>query len=246
MPRIDVQIPTRDGVSKGTLHVPDGEGPWPGVLVLTDIFGPRESFLVMGGRLASLGYVALIPDVYYREGDYKPFDLHTVFSDEKERGRLFGLAGTLTNERIIADANDYEDFLLARPEVRGTAIGVHGYCMGGRLALVAAGGLGDKIAAVASFHAAQVAIPGDPNSPHLAADNIRGAVYVAGSIEDNGFTEEHAALLDGALTSAGVPHTVEIWPGHHGFAVPDQPVHDAALEERHWETLRTLYGERLS
>jgi carboxymethylenebutenolidase len=246
MPRIDVQIPTRDGVSKGTLHVPDGEGPWPGVLLFTDIFGSRDAFLEMGDRLASLGYVALIPDVYYREGDYEPFDMRTAFSDEKERNRLFALAGTLTNERVISDAKDYADFLLARPEVRGTAIGVHGYCMGGRLALVAAGGLGDKIAAVASFHAAQVAIPGNPDSPHLAADNIRAAVYVAGSIEDNGFTEEHAALLDEALTSAGVPHTVEIWPGHHGFAVRDMPVHDAALEERHWETLRTLYGERLS
>ncbi len=246
MARIDVQIPTRDGVSKGTLHVPDGEGPWPGVLVFTDIFGTRDVFLTMGDRLASLGYVALIPDVYYREGEYAPFDLKTAFSDEKERNRLFGLAHTLTNERVIADASDYADFLLARPEVRGSAIGVHGYCMGGRLALVAAGGIGDKMAAAASFHAAQVAIPGNPDSPHLAADKIRAAVYVAGSIEDAGFTEEHAALLDSALTSAGVPHTVEIWPGHHGFAVADQAVYDAALEERHWETLRTLYGERLS
>ena len=246
MPRIDVQIPTRDGVSPGTLHVPEGAGPWPGVLVFTDIFGPRDSFLVMGDRLADLGYVALIPDVYYREGAYAPFDLRTTFTDEQERGRLFGLAGGLTNERVIGDASDYADFLLARPEVRGTAIGAHGYCMGGRLALVAAGGIGDKLAAAASFHAAQVAVPGDPNSPHLAADKISAAVYVAGSIEDAGFTEEHAALLDSALASAGVPHTVEIWPGHHGFAVADQAVHDAALEERHWETLRTLYGERLS
>jgi carboxymethylenebutenolidase len=200
----------------------------------------------MGDRLASLGYVALIPDVYYREGDYAPFDLKTAFSDEQERNRLFGLMFTLTNERVIADAGDYADFLLARPEVRGSAIGAHGYCMGGRLTLVAAGGIGDKMAAAASFHASQVAIPGNPNSPHLAAGKIRAAVYVAGSIEDNGFTEEHAALLDSALTSAGVPHTVEIWPGHHGFAVADQPVHDAELEERHWVTLHALYAERLA
>jgi carboxymethylenebutenolidase len=246
MPRIDVQVPTRDGVSEGTLHVPEGEGPWPAVLVFTDIFGPRDAFLPMGDRLASLGYVALIPDVYYREGDYAPFDIKTAFSDEEERNRLFGLMFTLTNERVIADAGDYADFLLARPEVRGSAIGAHGYCMGGRLTLVAAGGAGDKIAAAASFHAAQVAVPGDPNSPHLAADKIRAAVFVAGAMEDNGFTDEHAALLDGALTSAGVPHTVEIWPGHHGFAVADQPVHDAALEERHWEALRALYAENLS
>ena len=128
---------------------------------------------------------------------------------------------------------------------RGTAIGAHGYCMGGRLTLVAAGGIGDKMAAAASFHAAMVAIPGDPSSPHLAAGGIRAAVFVAGSIEDDGFTDEHAALLDSALTAAGVPHTVETWPGHHGFAVADMPVHDPALEERHWEALRTLYGERL-
>ncbi|MGH3422920.1 MAG: dienelactone hydrolase family protein, partial [Streptosporangiaceae bacterium] len=242
MARLDVQIPTRDGMCTGTLHVPEGEGPWPGVLIFTDIFGPRPVFAAMGDRLASLGYVGLIPDVYYREGDYIPFDTKTAFSDAKERSRLFGLASTLTNERVIADASDYADFLLARPEVRGTAIGAHGYCMGGRLAIVAAGGIGDKMAAAGSFHAGRVAIPGDQNSPHLAAGNIRAAVFVAGSIEDDGFTEEHAALLDDALTSAGVPHTVEIWPGRHGFAVADQAVHDAALEERHWEALRALYG----
>lgn len=245
MPRIDVQIPTNDGVSNGTLHVPDGTGPWPGVLVFTDIFGTRDAFLSMGDRLASLGFVALIPDVYYRE-TYEPFDLRTAFSDESERNRLFALMFTLTSERVIADSGAYADFLLARPEVRGAAIGAHGYCMGGRLALIAAGGIGEKLAAAASFHAAMVAVPGDPSSPHQAADKIRAAVFVAGAIEDAGFTQEHADLLDGALTAAGVEHTVEIWPGQHGFAVPDQPVYDEALSERHWAALQTLYTEQLA
>jgi len=245
MSRIDVEIPTSDGVSNGSLHVPDGAGPWPGVLVVTDIFGPRDTFLKFGDRLAGLGYVALIPDIYYRE-DYEPFDLRTAFTDEKERNRLFALAGTVTNERFAADANAYADFLLARPEVRGPSIGIQGYCMGGRLALVAAGSLGDKIGAAASFHAAGVAIPDDPKSPHLGADGIRATVFVAGSIEDQGFTDDHAELLRGALSSAGVKHTVEHWPGHHGFAVPDSHVYDAGLEERHWETLRVLYAEELA
>jgi len=245
MPRTDVQIPTNDGVSNGTLHVPDGAGPWPGVLVFTDIFGTRDAFLSMGDRLAGLGYVALIPDVYYRE-TYEPFDLRTAFSDESERNRLFALMFTLTSERVIADSGAYADFLLARPEVRGAAIGAHGYCMGGRLALIAAGGIGEKLAAAASFHAAMVAVPGDPSSPHQAADKIRAAVFVAGAIEDAGFTQEHADLLDGALTAAGVQHTVETWPGHHGFAVPDQPVYDEALSERHWAALDALYAEHLA
>lgn len=245
MPRLDVQVPTGDGVSGGSLHVPDGAGPWPGVLVYPDAFGLRDTMREMGDQLAGLGYVALIPDVFYREGAWAPFDAETAFSDQQERRRLWGLIGSLTNERVIADAGAYAAFLLARPEVRGTAIGTAGYCMGGRLALVAAGGLGDTIAAAASFHAAGVAIPGDPNSPHLAADRIRAAVYVAGSIEDNGFTAEHAELLDSALTSAGVPHTIEFYPGHHGFAVPDNPTYDEALAQRHWQALRTFYAQRL-
>jgi carboxymethylenebutenolidase len=245
MSRIDVDIPTRDGVSHGSLHVPDGQGPWPGVLVFTDIFGPRDAFREMGDRLASLGYVALIPDVYYREGDYKPFDIKTVFGDEAERNRLFGLMYTLTNDRVIADAEAYTDFLLVRPEVRGPAIGMQGYCMGGRLALIAAGPLGDKAAAVASFHAGHVALPDNPDSPHLGADQIRAVVFVAGAMEDDGFTQEHADLLGSALTAAGVKHTVETWPGHHGFSVADSHVYDEELAERHWDVLETLYAEEL-
>lgn len=45
---------------------------------------------------------------------------------------------------------------------------------------------------------------------------------------------------------AGVQHTVEIWPGHHGFAVADQPVYDEALSERHWEALQALYAAQLA
>jgi carboxymethylenebutenolidase len=91
-----------------------------------------------------------------------------------------------------------------------------------------------------------VAVPDDPNSPHLAAHRIRARVYVAGSIEDQGFTAEHAELLDSALASAGVARTVEFYPGHHGFAVPDNGPFDEALAERHWEALRALYAAELS
>src|ERR1700735_4895245 len=119
MPRQDVEIPVPDGVSHGSLHVPDGAGPWPGVLVFPDAGGLRDTFRAMGDRLAGLGYVALVPDVYYREGDWAPFDMNTAFSDEKERGRLFGFMGRLGNEQIKADVPAYADYLLARPEVRG-------------------------------------------------------------------------------------------------------------------------------
>lgn len=245
MPRLDLQIPAPDGHSHGTLHAPDGDGPWPGVLVFPDAGGFRETFRQMGDRLAGMGYVALIPDIYYRAGQWAPFDVATLFTDERERARMRGLTSALTSDRVIADAGAYADFLLARPEVTGSAIGTTGYCLGGRMSLIAAGGLGGRIAAAAAFHGGRLAVAGDPASPHLAADRITAAVYVAGATDDDTFTAEQAGLLDRALADAGVDHLVEIYPARHGFAVPDNPTYDADADARHWEALARLYGAHL-
>jgi carboxymethylenebutenolidase len=243
--RLSVQVPAPDGVCNGTLHVPQGDGAGPGVLVFPDAGGPRETLRRMGDRLAGMGYVVLVPDIYYRAGEWAPFEVATVFTDERERARMGSLASALTNDRIIADSGAYIDFLLARSEVTGSAIGTTGYCLGGRMSLLAAGGHGDKVAAAASFHGGRLAVAEDPASPHLAAGRIAAAVYVAGAVDDNSFTTEQAELLDAALTAAGVDHTVEFYPAHHGFAVPDNPTHDAAAEARHWAALKRLYRTSL-
>jgi carboxymethylenebutenolidase len=243
--RVDVEISTPDGTSPGSLHVPTGAGPWPGVLLLPDAGGLRETKRVMADRLAGMGYVTLVPDVYYREGAWPPFDVATVFTDPVERARLSRYMGTLTPERITSDTGAYLDFLLARPEVAGAAAGTTGYCMGGRLSMITAGAHPDKVAAAASFHGGGIAVADDPQSPHLAAGRITATVYVAGAEDDDHFTAEQAQLLDSALTDAGVRHTVEFYPAKHGFAVPDNPTYDAAAEERHWKALEALYGSVL-
>ena len=245
MRRVDVQIPAPDGRSRGTLHLPDGDGPWPGVLVFPDAGGARETFRQMGDRLAGMGYVALIPDIYYRAGQWAPFDVATLFTDKQERARLFSLTGVLTNERIIADAGAYSSFLLARPEVTGSAIGTTGYCLGGRMSLIAAGGLGRTIAAAASFHGGRLAVADDPSSPHLLADRVTATVYVAGAEDDDSFTAGQAELLDRALTDAVVDHTVEFYPARHGFAIPDNPTYDTQADARHWQALHRLYQAHL-
>jgi len=245
MPCLDVRIPAADGHSNGTLHVPEGDGPWPGVLVFPDAGGARETFRQMGDRLAGMGYVVLIPDIYYRAGKWAPFDVATLFTDKKQRRRLQRLVYPLTNKAIIADAGAYGDFLLARPEVTGPAIGTTGYCLGGYMSLTAATGLGHKIAAAASFHGGRLAVAGDRSSPHLAAARITATVYVAGAQDDGSFTTEQAALLEGALTSAGVDHTIEFYPARHGFAVPDNPTYDVQASDRHWAALHDFYRAHL-
>jgi carboxymethylenebutenolidase len=246
MPRVEVEIPAPDGTARGTLVLPEGDGPWPGVVLFPDAGGWRETMLEMAEKIAAPGYVVLVPDVFYRAGDWAPFDMSTVFGDEKERTRLFSYMGALTNDRIAADAAAYIDFLLARPEVRGAGVGTTGYCMGGRMSMVAAGALGTKITAAASFHGGRIAVEDDPTSPHLKADQITATVYVAGAIEDGSFTTEQAELLEKTLTEAGVAHTVEFYPARHGFAVHDHKgIYDAAAAERHYEALASLYGSTL-
>src|SRR5260370_22580494 len=183
MPRLDVQIATPDGHSDATLHIPEGGGPSPGVVVFPDGYGARAPIRQMGDRVADMGYVALVPDIYYRAGDWAPFDPGTSFTDPAERDRLYGYMGTLTNDRIIADANAYTDFLLNRPEVTGAAIGTTGYCFGGRMSMVTAGGLNGKIPPAASFPGGGIAIPRGPSTPHPPANKIPPPRYRAGPPE---------------------------------------------------------------
>ncbi len=243
MSRRDVQIPTPDGQCPATLHVPDKPGP--AVIVYPDAGGAREVMREMGDRLAALGYVALVPDVYYREGDWKPFDLATAFGDPEERGRLFATMGTLTPARIDADAGAFLEFLAQQPEVAGGAVGLTGYCMGGRISLRVAAIHAPRVAAVASFHGGNLANADDPNSPHHIADRITGVVLVAAAQEDASFPPGQEQLLAQVLTDAGVRHTIETYPAKHGFAVTDNATYDKAVAERHWRALEELYGAQL-
>lgn len=119
---------------------------------------------------------------------------------------------------------------------RRGSYGVTGYCMGGRLALVAAGTYPERIAAVASYHGGGLAND-TPGSPHLLAGRIKAKVYVAGAIEDANFDDAQKARLIAALEEAGVDHKVETYPAKHGWVPDDMPVHDPVQAERHWQTL---------
>ena len=130
------------------------------------------------------------------------------------------MIGSVTPEIMASDAAAFFDYLEARPEVSGTAFGTTGYCMGGRTSLVVAGRVPERVAAAMSFHGGGLATD-DPGSPHLLADQIRAAVYVAGAENDESFTAEQAETLEKALTAAGVEHTIEFYPAAHGFAVSD-------------------------
>lgn len=245
MPTISDTVTTPDGTCPVTLHTPEGRGPWPAVIMYPDAGGVRQTFRNMAAKLAGYGYAVLLPDVYYRDGRWAPFEMATVFSDPDERNRLMSMLDSLTPEMMASDAGAFFDYLAGRPEVSGDTFGACGYCMGGRMSLIVAGRQPERVAAAASFHGGGLAAD-DPGSPHLLADKMRAAVYVAGAENDPSFTPEQAELLDKALTTAGVVHTIEIYPAAHGFAVPDNPPYDAGAAERHWTAMTEFFGTTLS
>jgi carboxymethylenebutenolidase len=246
MPTISDAITTADGTCPVTLFTPDGAGPWPGVVMYPDAGGVRPALREMAGRLASLGYAVLLPDVYYRNGTWAPFDMKAVFGDDAERRRLFAMMKAITPEVMAADAASFFDYLAGRPEVAGDRFGTTGYCMGGRTSLIVAGRVADRVAAAMSFHGGGLAAENDPDSPHLLADRMRAAVYVGGAANDASYTQEQSELLDAALTAAGVEHIIEWYPAEHGYAVPDTAAYDPAAAEKHWDAMATFFGKHLA
>ena len=244
MPSVSATVTTPDGTCPVTLHTPEGSGPSPGVVMYVDAGGVRDTMHDMAARLAGYGYAVLLPDVYYRHGEWEPFDMTTAFGDPDERRRLMSMVGSVTPDMVASDAGAFFDFLDQRPEVTGSKYGVCGYCMGGRTSVVVAGRQPDRVAAAGSFHGGGL-VTDDATSPHLLADQMKATVYVAGAENDGGFTADHAETLDKALTAAGVEHTVEFYPAMHGFAVPDNPPYDEKAAERHWGALQRLFAATL-
>jgi carboxymethylenebutenolidase len=210
-----------------------------------DAGGVRPALIDMAQHLADLGYVSLLPEMYYRQGPYEPFRLETAFSDPAERSRLLAMASSVTKAMVASDTEAFLDFLLSRPEVAGTKVGTTGYCMGGGLSLISAGSHPDRIAAAASFHGGRLATD-EPDSPHRIVGRITGRVYVAAAENDGSFPPEQAAILEKALTDAGVDHKLEVYPALHGFAVPDNPTYDASAASRHWDALAELFQATLA
>jgi carboxymethylenebutenolidase len=239
MPHETVQIRTADGVCPAHVYRPVGDGPWPAVLVFHDGMGVRPALMEIAERVASAGYYALLPDLFYRIGGFTA-DPATLFTDPAQRADFTArVAPSASAPNVMRDMEAFLAHLGADPHVREGAVGITGYCMGGRLSFVAAGTFGDRVAASAAYHPSNLATDA-PDSPHLLAPRITARVYVGAAMEDRGFDEAQQARLDRALTDAGVDHVVEQYHARHGWVPRDTPVHDPAEAERHWRTLFAL------
>ena len=243
----DVNVPMASGVSDSALFYPEGKGPWPGVLVWTDILGLRPVFREMGRRLAAEGYVVLVPNPFYRNAKAPIVDGSFDFSKPEDRAKVMPMAAALTAEANISDAKSYVAFLYQQPQTdKKKRMGVQGYCMGGPLTFRTAATQADRIGAAATFHGGGL-VTDKPESPHLLIPKMKAEVLCC--VADNDDKRDPAAKdkLKEAFAAAHLKATVEVYEGcNHGWTVRGSQVYNEAGAERAWAELTALYKRNLS
>ena len=243
----DVNVPMASGVSDSALFYPEGKGPWPGVLVWTDILGLRPVFREMGRRLAAEGYVVLVPNPFYRNAKAPIVDGSFDFSKPEDRAKVMPMAAALTAEANINDAKSYVVFLDQQSQTdKKKKMGVQGYCMGGPLTFRTAATQADRIGAAATFHGGGL-VTDKPESPHLLIPKMKAEVLCC--VADNDDKRDPAAKdkLKEAFAVAHLKATVEVHEGcNHGWTVRGSQVYNEAGAERAWAELTALYKRNLS
>jgi len=207
--------------TRGYLAVPDGEGPFPAVILIHEWNGLVDRVRQVADVMAEEGYVALAADLYGgRTGSNR--DENVALMQEAQAAP----------ERIIANLDAAARFLRARPDVTGR-IATMGWCFGGGVALSYAIG-GENHDGTAIFYGRLV------QDPELLA-RIDHPIYGTFAEMDRGIPPEEVERFADALRQAGIENDLHIYDDvEHGFwlwvdrdpAVAAEPARDA------WERLK--------
>jgi carboxymethylenebutenolidase len=243
----DVNVPMATGVSDSALFYPEGNGLWPAVLVWTDILGLRPVFREMGNRLASEGYVVLVPNPFYRNAKAPVVDGAFDFSKPEDRAKVMPLAAALAADANISDAKAYTTFLDQQPQTdKSKKMGVQGYCMGGPLTFRTAAAVSGRIGAAATFHGGGL-VTDKPDSPHLLIPQMKAELLCCVADNDDKRDPEAKDKLKAGFAEAHLKATVEVFEGcNHGWTVRGSQVYNEEGAERAWAELIALYKRSLS
>jgi carboxymethylenebutenolidase len=226
-----IQIDTPDGPIDALLNLPQGDGPWPGVVVIHDAIGYGSDKQSINDRIASAGYVALTPNMYSRGGR-----LRCITRVMREL--------TTQRGRALSDILAARDHLQAMPECTGR-VGIAGFCMGGQFALVMSPkGFG----ASAPFY-------GTPLPGNLS-EALEGACPIVASFGSRDPLGRGAPdRLREETAAKQITTDIKSYPGvGHSFAntLPAQPLlriagfgYNQAATEDAWRRVFGFFGEHL-
>jgi len=239
----DLDLPTADGAMNTFVVHPDEGGPFPVVLFYMDAPGKREELHDMARRIATVGYLVVLPNLYYRRSrDY-------WLRERTEEGfaEMFTYMHALDRRTVECDTEALLRFVDGEPMADGSRIGAVGYCMSGPFVIWAAAAFPERLRCIASIYGANL-VTDAPDSAHRRVGRLRCEAYFACAETDKWAPPEIVAQLKAALDAAGTTYRLEWYPGaEHGFAFPLRAgIYHKPSAEQHWERLFSLFRRNLA
>ncbi len=239
-----VEIAAPDGKMGGFLAAPDVHARSAGVVVIMDAFGVTEHLRSVVERLARAGFVALAPDLYYRETDpVVPYDRRDrAFSKVM---RTTGLSGApeerAKDERALADLGAAVSALGADPRVASPSVGLLGFCIGARLAFLLACQAPGRIAATVCFYGERLVPIVDESR------TLRAPLLLLVGEDDPVVPFDHVDRVRAELGYRQKLHEVVLYPGvGHDFFCDPLPTFDAIAAEDAWRRSIAWLGKHLA
>ncbi|MDP3401413.1 MAG: dienelactone hydrolase family protein [Brevundimonas sp.] len=241
-----VSYPAPDGFDlPAYVARPEGDGPFPVVIVASEIFGVHDYIRDICRRLAKAGYAAMAPAFFVRVEDPAPL---TDF------GRIQEIVGQADYEQVMADISAGMEWLSRQLWARTDKVGITGFCWGGkvvwqacaRFAVIDAGvAWYGRLAPAADATPEQVAA-GQPWPVDLAAD-LKAPVLGLYGEQDRGIPLASVELMRQALQRAGrTDSRIDVYDGaQHGFHADYRASYMADAAADGWEKLLALFEERL-
>ena len=222
-------LATADGLMPAYVCRPEGAGPHPAVIVVMEAFGLNAHIKNVAGRIAGEGYVAIAPDLFYRFGSpVVPYE---------DVPRAVGYIEKFDDAVLMAELGVVIQHLKGRPGVRGDRIGIIGFCVGGRIAFLAACRHAAAIKVVVPFYGGGIAAD-TPTAPINLADRIQCPVLCFFGETDRMIPMDQVRRVDERLKRLKKTAEVKVYKGAgHGFFCHDRPSYDAAASQDAWVTM---------
>jgi len=219
-----VSFPLGTTQLEGYLARPEGDGPFPGVVVIHEIYGLNENIRDIARRFAGVGYVALAVDLF--AGRNRAVCMFRFIGEQ--------LFKPLDNNSI-RELKTALTFLAEQTGVDNARLGAIGFCMGGSFAIAWACN-DDRLKVIAPYYAR--------NPRPLEA--VARLCPVVGSYPSGDFTTAAGQKLDVELDRYNIPHDIKIYPGaRHSFFNDKGPTYDAAAAQDSWQRVMSFFKEHI-
>jgi carboxymethylenebutenolidase len=234
----EIKVPVKDGPMTAYRAMPAGKTGLPVVLVVQEIFGLHEYIRDVCRRLAKLGYLAIAPDLYMRQGDA------TRYTDAAKL--ISEIVAHVPDAQVAGDLDAMAAW--AAQNGGGGKLGITGFCWGGRIPLMYAAHNPQLAAAVAWYGpTARAYAPGD-KAPMSVVGNVKAAVLGLYGGDDAGIPVDTVEKYYLALKAAGNAWSeFVVYPGvPHAFHADYRPSYRKEAAEDGWKRLTAWFAKYLA